>query len=131
MPTKDASPENGRVASKTAAEVVGAQTTERCRAALWSALREHSEVQRLLSVYLLGMFVLTPIWVITRCEQADRWLQRLSSRSRYAGNWDPWLIWVGLVGAFLVALAGYRAYFDRPETEADIEREVERLKSTR
>jgi hypothetical protein len=38
---------------------------------------------------------------------------------------------VALVGAVVVAIAGFRAYFDRPTTQAEIEREVERLKSTR
>ena len=130
MPEKTVS-ENGRVTSETPAEVVRSRDDSALRELAVEHLENVRRFKRYLSVYLLGMLVLTPIWVITQYEQADGWLQHLSSRSRYAGDWDPWLIWVGLVGAFLVALAGYRAYFDRPETEADIEREVERLKSTR
>jgi hypothetical protein len=38
---------------------------------------------------------------------------------------------VALVGAVIVAVAGYRAYFDRPITEADVDREVRRLRSSR
>ena len=83
-----------------------------------------------LSIYVLSMLVLTPVWIVTQYESADGWLEHLSSRSRYPGDWDPWLIWVALVGGVLVAIAGLRAYyFDRPTTEADIDREVERLKS--
>ena len=122
---------NGRVAAEDSQEIAPSLEDKALRKLAGQHLENIRKFKRYLSVYLISMLVLTPIWVITQYEQADGWLQHLSSRSRYAGDWDPWLIWVGLVGAFLVALAGYRAYFDRPETEADIEREVERLKSTR
>ena len=130
MPEKTVA-ENGRVTSGTANEVVRSREEKALRKLAVEHLDNIRRFKRYLVIYLLGMLVLTPIWVITQYEQADGWLQHLSSRSRYAGDWDPWLIWVGLVGAFLVALAGYRAYFDQPETEAEIEREVERLKSAR
>jgi hypothetical protein len=87
--------------------------------------------KRYLFAYLFSMLVLTPVWIITQYETQDGWLQHLSSRSRYPGDWDPWLIWVALVGAVIVAVAGYRAYFDRPITEADVDREVRRLRSSR
>jgi hypothetical protein len=83
-----------------------------------------------LSIYVLSMLVLTPVWIITQYETQDGWLEHLSSRSRYPGDWDPWLIWVALIGAFLVALAGLRAYFSRLNTEAEVEREIERLRSS-
>ena len=84
-----------------------------------------------LAVYLVSMLVLTPVWIVTQYETADGWLEHLSSRSRYPGDWDPWIIWVALIGAVIVAIAAFRAYFDRADTEGEIEREVERLKSTR
>lgn len=80
-----------------------------------------------LAVYLLSLLVLTPVWVITQYETQDGWLKHLSSRSRFAGDWDPWIIWVALGGAVFVAIAGFRAYLDRPTTEEEIDREVERL----
>ncbi len=96
------------------------------------AVRHLEHVRRFklyLSIYVLSMLVLTPVWIVTQYETADGWLKHLSSRSRYPGDWDPWIIWVGLVGAVLVAIAGLRAYFDRPTTEAEVEREIERLKT--
>ena len=130
MPEKTVS-KNGRVTSGAAHEVIRSREEKALRKLAMQHLEDIRKFKRYLAIYVIGMLVLTPIWMITQYEQADGWLQHLSSRSRYAGDWDPWLIWVGLVGAFLVALAGYRAYFDRPQTEAEIEREVERLKSTR
>jgi 2TM domain len=85
--------------------------------------------KRHVGIYLLSMLVLTPVWIITQYQSADGWPEHLSSRSRYAGDWDPWIIWVALVGAVLVAISGFRAYASRKNTEADIEREVERLTS--
>ena len=94
------------------------------------ALRHLERVRKFklyIAVYLLSLLVLTPVWVITQYETQDGWLKHLSSRSRYAGDWDPWIIWVALGGAVFVAIAGFGAYLDRPTTEEEIDREVERL----
>ena len=82
-----------------------------------------------LVVYVLSLLVLTPIWVVTQYETADGWLKHLSSRSRYPGDWDPWIIWVALIGAVIVAIEGFRAYSARADTEGEIEREIERRRS--
>jgi hypothetical protein len=122
---------NGRVAAEDSQEIVRTREDKALRKLAVDHLEKVRRFKRYFAVYVMSMVVLTPIWIVTQYEQADGWLEHLSSRSRYQGDWDPWLIWVGLVGAFIVALAGYRAYFDRPETEEDIQREIERLKSTR
>lgn len=83
-----------------------------------------------LFVYIVSMMVLTPVWIVTQYESSPGWLHHLSSRSRYPGDWDPWLIWVALVGAGVVAIAGYRVYADHSDTPAEIDREVARLKTT-
>ena len=130
MPTETVTT-NERVASEAVPGIVRSRDDETLRKL---ALRHLEHVQKFklyLSVYVLSMLVLTPVWIVTQYETADGWLKHLSSRSRYPGDWDPWIIWVALIGAFLVAIAGFRTYFDRPTTEADVEREVERLKSTR
>jgi hypothetical protein len=81
------------------------------------------------AAYVLSLVVLTPIWIVTQYETADGWLKHLSTRSRYPGDWDPWIIWVAAVGAVVVAVAGFRAYLSRGNTEAEIRREIERLES--
>jgi hypothetical protein len=80
--------------------------------------------------YVLSLAVLTPIWIVTQYETSPGWLKHLSSRSRYPGDWDPWLIWVALIGAAVVAIAAYRVHVDRSERPHAIEREIERLKAT-
>jgi hypothetical protein len=81
-----------------------------------------------LSAYVLTMLVLTPIWALTEYLNADGWPERLSEQSN-PGDWNPWILWVALAGLLLVGLAGLRAYFVRPVTNAEVEREVERLKA--
>ncbi|HEU0246120.1 MAG TPA: 2TM domain-containing protein [Gaiellaceae bacterium] len=119
-PASEAVPENGQSREDEALRKLALRHLERVR-----------KFKLYLSVYVLSMLVLTPVWIVTQYEQADGWLEHLSTRSRYPGDWDPWIIWVALIGAFVVALAAFRAYFDRAETEGEIEREVERLKSKR
>ena len=82
------------------------------------------------SAWVLGMLVLTPVWAVTEYMNADGWPERLSDQSN-PGDWNPWILWVGLVGLLVVGLAGLRAYFTTPITEAEVEREVERLTTRR
>ena len=60
------------------------------------AIRHLEHVRRFklyLTGYVLGMLVLTPVWVVTQYEDNDgTWLKHLSSRSRYPGDWDLWII---------------------------------------
>jgi hypothetical protein len=119
---------NGRVAPVDVPKPRPAPGRNDALRALTARHVEHvRKFKRYLGIYLLSMLVLTPVWIITQYQSADGWPEHLSSRSRYAGDWDPWIIWVALVGAVLVAISGFRAYASRKNSEADIEREVERL----
>ena len=119
---------NGRVLPEGLPENAAGGEDEALRTLALSHLEHVRKFKLYLFMYVLSMLVLTPVWIVTQYETSPGWLKHLSSRSRYPGDWDPWLIWVALVGAVIVAIAGYRAYVDRPASEADIEREVERLK---
>ena len=130
MPTETLTT-NERVASDAVPEIVRSREDDALRKLALRHLERVRKFKLYLFAYVLSMLVLTPVWIVTQYETSPGWLKHLSTRSRYPGDWDPWIIWVALIGAFLVAIAGFRAYFDRPTTEADVEREVERLKSTR
>jgi hypothetical protein len=121
-------PKNGRLQEASPATPLDEDDALRTLALLH--LEHVRKFKRYLATYVLLMMVLTPVWIITQYESSPGWLKHLSSRSRYPGDWDPWLIWVALAGAFVVALAGFRAYLERPETEAEVRREVERLKKS-
>ncbi len=119
---------------RVAPEDLAATVRSRDEALRKLALRHLDDVRKVkvyALAYLVGMIVLTPVWIVTQYETADGWPKHLSTRSRYAGDWDPWISWVALIGGFLVALAALRAYRSRAQTEADIQREIERLESKR
>jgi hypothetical protein len=119
---------NNRLTSE-AGRPDGLEQDEALRKLAVQHLERVRKFKRYLWGYVLAMLILTPIWVVTQYQIQDGWPKHLSTRSRYAGDWDPWIIWVALIGATIVAIAGYRAYVERGDTEADIEREIERLKS--
>jgi NADH:ubiquinone oxidoreductase subunit 5 (subunit L)/multisubunit Na+/H+ antiporter MnhA subunit len=122
---------NERVAPEAVPEIVRGREDEALRKLALRHLERVRKFKLSLAVYVLSLLVLTPVWIVTQYEQADGWPEHLSTRSRYAGDWDPWIIWVALIGAFVVAIFAVRAYFERASTEDEIEREIERLKTTR
>jgi len=130
VPTETVTTTNEHVASEEVPQIVRSREDDALRKLALRHLEHVRKFKFYLFVYVLSMIVLTPVWIVTQYETADGWLKHLSTRSRYPGDWDPWIIWVALVGAVLVAIAGYRAYFSRADTEGEIERGVERLKST-
>ena len=131
MPVETPAPTNERVKREHLPELAPPSEDEAVHTLAQRHLEHVRKFKLYLFVYLLSMVVLTPTWIISQYETSPGWLKHLSSRSRYPGDWDPWLIWVALVGAVLVAIAGYRVYADRTNNPAEIEREVERLTARR
>ena len=95
--------------------------------------RKHVErVRRLkrdVAVYVLGMVTLTTVWAVVEWQDNGAF-ERLSSGDN-PGDWDPWIFFVALIWGFFVALDVVKVYFDRPTTEGEIEREIERLRRRR
>lgn len=97
--------------------------------------REHvAKVRRVkthVAAYLVGMLLLTPLWALI--EWADNGaFERLSFDEVGAqGTWEPWILFVGLIWGLIVAIEAAKTYFDRPTTEAEIDREVRRIQSRR
>jgi|SRR6188472_3198340 len=121
---------NERIPSEQLPPVVTPSVDEEVRKAAIRRLEQIRTFKLYVTAYVLSLLVLTPVWMVTQYEEADGWLEHLSTRSRYPGDWDPWIIWVALIGGAIVVFVGLRAYyFDRPPTKADIDREVERIKS--
>ena len=79
------------------------------------------------AAWVLGMAVLTPLWALIEW-QDNGGFERWSDNSR-PGDWEPWILYVGGVWALVIAIVALRAYLDRPTTEADVDRELERLRS--
>ncbi len=79
-------------------------------------------------VFIVGMIAIAGAWVLTEYQNADGWPDRFSD-SGGPGTWNPWFFWVLLVWGLILAYHGLKTYFRRPPTKAEVEREIERLKS--
>ncbi len=85
-------------------------------------------VKKTIALFVVGMVVLTPVWLVVEWQSAGgfkRW-----SDGDKPGDWDPWILWIAVPWFLWVALVCLRAYFER-DKEAEIEREIARLRSQR
>lgn len=80
-----------------------------------------------IAAFALGMLVLTPIWLLVE-RQDNGSFERWSSNGN-PGDWEPWILYVALAWGMFVAVTALRVHFDRPTTEAEIDRELRRLTS--
>jgi hypothetical protein len=81
------------------------------------------------AAFVLGMVVLTPIWALVEWQDNGAF-ERFSDEGN-PGDWEPWILYVALAWGLFVGVAALKAYFDRSTTEAEIDREVERVKPPR
>jgi hypothetical protein len=79
------------------------------------------------AAWVLGLIVLTPLWALIEW-QDNGGFERFSNNSQ-PGNWEPWILYVGGIWALAIAVFALQTYFERPTTEAEIERELKRLRS--
>ncbi|HXV57161.1 MAG TPA: 2TM domain-containing protein [Gaiellaceae bacterium] len=95
--------------------------------------RKHVErvhkLERDVAIFLLGLATLTGVWALVEWQDNGAFA-RLSDNGN-PGDWEPWILYVALVWGFLVLLDVLKVYFDRPTTEAEIARTMERLRSRR
>lgn len=129
MPTETLTT-NARVSPEAVPVTVRARNDDAIRELALRHLEHVRKFKLYASAYVLGLVVLTPVWILVEYMSADGWPQRISDQGN-PGDWDPWILWVALIGGLIVGVAALRAYVARPVTEAEIEREMERLRSAR
>lgn len=95
--------------------------------------RKHVErVRRVklhVAAFVLGMVVLTPLWMLVEWQDNGGFERFDFSDDGTPGDWEPWILYVALIWGLVVAIMALKAYFDRPATQGEIERELERLRS--
>jgi hypothetical protein len=77
--------------------------------------------------FALGMIVLIPLWIIVEW-QSSGGFERFSDGDQ-PGDWEPWILYIAVPWGLWVTFIAAGAYFDRPTTEAEIDREIRRLAS--
>ena len=81
----------------------------------------------MIAAWVFGMIVVTPLWALIEWQDNGDF-ERFSANSR-PGSWEPWILYVLLIWGFFVALDALKVLFDRPTTEVEVDRQLERLRS--
>ena len=127
MPTETFT-SNGRAAAET---ITSAPSDD-------GALRELAikQAERLRSfklhvfAFALGAPILGGVWVLTEYFEENTWPDRFASSPDVAGTWDPWFFWALGIWALVLAIHAFRTFAHRPPSEAEIDREIRRLKAS-
>jgi hypothetical protein len=81
-----------------------------------------------LMTYLVGIVGLGVIWMLTEYFQDNAWPSRFADADDgRVDTWNPWYFYA--IGAWTIVLAVHAAktYGRRPPTEAEIQREIDRI----
>ena len=133
MPTETLT-RNGRLAaaSPSAAEQDEEQSL---RKLALEQLRRIRNFKLHVVTWAFGVPVLGLIWMLTEYFQDNQWPTRFAdSDNGIPTTWNPWFFWAAGIWTAALLLHGVRTYFAsrlRPPTEADVDREVERMKLAR
>lgn len=77
----------------------------------------------------LGMLLLACIWAISEYHNAGGWPSHgFSQSSSIPHVWNDWIIWPAMFWAFVMAVRAYAVFFRRPVGEAEIQREMNRIR---
>ena len=118
---------NGQTVSQTAPATSGQD--EELRA--WA--RKHVErvhrLKRDFAVFVLGMVAVTAVWALVEW-QDNGGFERFAGGNN-PGDWEPWILYVALIWGFFLAVDVLKTYFDRPTTDVEIDRQLDRLRSRR
>lgn len=97
-----------------------------------TALRQVERIRSFklhVAIFLVGAPVLSGIWVLTEYLEEHTWPSRFADANDGPGTWSPWLFWAVGVWLLVLAIHAVRTYARRPPTEAEVQREIERLRT--
>jgi hypothetical protein len=85
-----------------------------------------------LAASFLGMLLLTAIWAISEYHNAGGWpTDGFSQSSSIPHVWNDWIIWPWMAWVFVIAVRAYAVFARRPASEAEIQREMDRIRQAR
>lgn len=133
---------NERVAPERVPGIVESEREDPLRALAVERIHGLRRFKLHLTVFALGIPILGGVWVLTEYYEEHTWPSRFASAPDVAGTWDPWFFFVAGIWFIVLAIHALRTYFGppigpigryirRPATTAEVDREVERLKSRR
>jgi 2TM domain len=98
------------------------------RALAFERLKRRRNFRIHLAGHLLGGLFLTLVWAVTEYNNAGGWPTGFRT-GRMNHDWDPWIIYPLIAGTLAVAVHAWITFGREPMTEAEVEREVERLRA--
>ena len=132
MPTETLS-KNERIASEPRPAIVEPEDEGALRARAVQQIHRVRAFKLHVVAFVLGMFVLGDVWVLTEYYEEHTWPSRFADSNDVAGTWSPWFFWVAGVWLLVLAIHAAKTYvrpfMRRPPTKAEVDREVERLKA--
>jgi 2TM domain len=81
-----------------------------------------------LVAHIVATVFLTLVWATTEYHNAGGWPTGFRT-GRMNHDWDPWIIYPVLAGTLALALHAWIAFGRQPVTEADVNRELERMET--
>ena len=78
--------------------------------------------------FLFGTLVLGTVWLLTEYFDERTWPDRFADSNDVAGTWSPWFFWAVGIWALVLGIDAFRTYAHRPPSEAEIQKEIDRLK---
>jgi len=103
---------------------------DRLRSLALDRIRRRRNFRVHLAAHLLGSLFLIVVWAITEYNNAGGWPTGFRT-GRMNHDWDPWIIYPLIGGTIAVAVHAWIAFGREPATEAEVEREIERLRAER
>jgi 2TM domain len=79
--------------------------------------------------YVLGNLFLAVVWATTEYHNAGGWPTGFRT-GRMNHDWDPWIMYPVIAGTMALAVHAWMTFGRRPATEAEIAREINRLRSS-
>ena len=82
--------------------------------------------------FLVGVVALGVVWVLTEYFQDNTWPSRFADADDgRTDTWNPWFFWAVGIWAIVLGVHAVKTYGHRPPTEAEIQREIDRITSRR
>jgi hypothetical protein len=79
--------------------------------------------------FVFGSLVLGAVWILTEYLEEHTWPDRFADAPDVAGTWSPWYFWAVGVWCLVLCVHAFKTYAHRPPSEAEIQHELDRLKS--
>ncbi len=138
----ETSTRNEQLAPERIPAVVEPEPRDRLRALAIEQIHRIRRFKLHLFLFALGIPIVGGVWVLTEYYEEHTWPSRFASAPDVAGTWDPWFFFIAGIWFIVLAVHALRTYFGppigpigryirRPMTRAEVDREVERLKSRR